>query len=182
MQADRFNKHTFMAFASPLADLPARLSGLILEFKLPDWLLHELQDKLVLLLNHVLGQEPAALERLRRQQGRCVQLSWREYRLQWLITPAGLLERAAADAEADLRLHVNEASPVALLQGLVKGEKPAMRIDGDVMLAADINWLVDHVRWDMEEDLSRVFGDATAHHMAAFFKRIASAMREFVAK
>ena len=182
MQADRFNKHTFMAFASPIADLPARLSGLILEFKLPDWLLHELQDKLVLLLNHVLGQEPAALERLRRQQGRCVQLSWREYRLQWLITPAGLLARAAADAEADLRLHVNEASPMSLLQGLVKGEKPAMRIDGDVMLAADINWLVDHVRWDMEEDLSRVFGDATAHHMAAFFKRIASAMREFVAK
>jgi ubiquinone biosynthesis protein UbiJ len=57
-----------------------------------------------------------------------------------------------------------------------------MRIDGDVMLAADINWLVDHVRWDMEEDLSRVFGDAAAHHMATFFKRIATALREFAAK
>jgi len=182
MQADRFNKHNFMAFASPLADLPARLSGLILEFKLPDWLLHELQDKLVLLLNHVLGQEPTALERLRRQKGQCIQLSWREYRLQWLITPAGLLARAETHSEADLHLHISQTSPVTLVQALLKGDKPAMRIDGDVMLAADINWLVDHVRWDMEEDLSRVFGDATAHHMAAFFKRIASAMREFVAK
>jgi len=171
-----------MAIASPLADMSARLSGLITSFTLPDWLLHELQDKLVLLLNHVLGQEPAALERLRRQQGRCIQLSWLQFRLQWLITPAGLLTRAEAHTEADLHLLISQASPVSLLQGLLKGEKPAMRIDGDVMLAADINWLVDHVRWDMEEDLSRVFGDASAHHMAAFLKRIAITLRVFVAK
>jgi ubiquinone biosynthesis protein UbiJ len=171
-----------MAIATPLADLSARLSGLIGTFPFPDWLLHELQDKLVLLLNHVLGQEPAAMERLRRQQGRCIQLSWREFRLQWLITPAGLLERADAQASADLHLHINQDSPMSLVQGLVKGEKPAMRIDGDVMLAADINWLVDHVRWDMEEDLARLVGDAPAHHIANVCRRLSSALREFVAK
>ena len=171
-----------MAIAPPLADLPARLSGLIGTFQMPDWLLHELQDKLVLLLNHVLGQEPAAMERLRRQQGRCIQLSWRHFRLQWLITPAGLLERADTHVDADLHLHINQDSPLTLVQGLVKGEKPAMRIDGDVILAADINWLVDHVRWDVEEDLSRVFGDATAHHISGLFRRIATTVREFVAK
>ena len=171
-----------MALATSLADASARLSGFLLAFRLPDWLLHELQDKLVLLLNHVIGQEPAATERLRRQQGQCVQVSWREYRLQWLITPAGLLARADAHQAADLHLHISQDQPLALLQTLAKGDNPAMRIDGDVMLAADINWLVDHVRWDMEEDLSKVFGDATAHHMANMFKRIATALREFVAK
>ena len=171
-----------MALATSLADASARLSGFLLAFRLPDWLLHELQDKLVLLLNHVIGQEPAATERLRRQQGQCVQVSWREYRLQWLITPAGLLARADAHQAADLHLHISQDQPLALLQTLAKGDKPAMRIDGDVMLAADINWLVDHVRWDMEEDLSKVFGDATAHHMVNMFKRIATALREFVAK
>jgi len=171
-----------MAIATPLADLSARLSGLIGTFQLPDWLLHELQDKLVLLLNHVLGQEPAAMERLRRQKGRCIQLSWLQFRLQWLITPAGLLTRADAHTEADLHLHINQDSPLTLVQGLVKGEKPAMRIDGDVMLAADINWLVDHVRWDMEEDLARLVGDAPAHHLSGLFRRIATTVREFVAK
>ena len=171
-----------MAIALPLADLSARLSGLIGTFQLPDWLLHELQDKLVLLLNHVLGQEPAAMERLRRQKGRCIQLSWRHFRLQWLITPAGLLARADAHTDADLHLHINQESPLTLVQGLVKGEKPAMRIDGDVMLAADINWLVDHVRWDLEEDLARLVGDAPAHHISVLFRRIASGLREFVAK
>ena len=171
-----------MAIASPLADMSARLSGFVFAFKLPDWLVHELQDKLVLLINHVLGQEPAALERLRRQKGQCVQLSWREYRLLWRITPAGLLERADAQSSADLHLHINQDSPFSLAQALAKGEKPPMRIDGDVMLAADINWLVDHVRWDIEEDLSRVFGDATAHQTVLVAKRAVSALREFAAK
>ena len=171
-----------MAIASSLADMSARLSGFVFAFKLPDWLVHELQDKLVLLINHVLGQEPAALERLKRQQGQCVQVSWREYRLQWLITPAGMLERADALAKADLHLHINQDSPLGLVQALAKGEKPPMRIDGDVMLAADINWLVDHVRWDIEEDLSRVFGDAAAQQIALVGQRAISALREFAAK
>ena len=171
-----------MAIASPLADLSARLSGLIGAFQWPEWLLHELQDKGVLLLNHVLGQEPAATQRLQRQQGRCIQLSWREFRLQWRITPAGLLERADTHASADLHVHINQDSPFTLVQGLAKGEKPAMRIDGDVMLAADINWLVDHVRWDMEEDLARLVGDAPAHHIASLGQRMVTALREFVAK
>ena len=171
-----------MAIASSLADMSARLSGFVFAFKLPDWLVQELQDKLVLLINHVLGQEPAALERLKRQQGQCVQVSWREYRLQWLITPAGMLERADTHAKADLHLHINQDSPLGLVQALAKGEKPPMRIDGDVMLAADINWLVDHVRWDIEEDLSRVFGDAAAHQIALVGKRAISALREFAAK
>ena len=97
-----------MALATSLADASARLSGFLLAFRLPDWLLHELQDKLVLLLNHVIGQEPAATERLQRQQGQCVQVSWREYRLQWLITPAGLLARADAHQAADLHLHISQ--------------------------------------------------------------------------
>ena len=31
--------------------------------------------------------------------------------------------------------------------------------------AAEVQWLVDHVRWDLEEDLARLFGDAPAHAM-----------------
>ena len=171
-----------MAIASSLADLSARLSGVIGAVQWPDWLVLELQDKLVLLLNHVLGQEPAATQRLRRQQGRCVELSWRQLRLQWRITPAGLLERADVQTDADLRLHIQQDSPLSLVQAWAKGEKPPMRIDGDVMLAADINWLVDHVRWDIEEDLARLLGDTAAHQIANVGKRLVGGLREFVAK
>jgi len=53
-------------------------------------------------------------------------------------------------------------------------------VQGDVMLAADINWLVDHVRWDIEEDLSRVIGDAMAHQSVAMAKRVFAALKGFL--
>jgi ubiquinone biosynthesis protein UbiJ len=48
------------------------------------------------------------------------------------------------------------------------------------MLAAEVNWLIDHVRWDVEEDLSRLFGDAVAHQIFSTSQRIVVALRQFV--
>jgi ubiquinone biosynthesis accessory factor UbiJ len=160
-----------MATAAPLAELSAQFSHFVMQQKPPAWLLNELQDKLVIVLNHVLSQEPAAVERLRRQQGRRIGLYWRSHQLHWQVTPAGLLTRSLAEPPADLTLHIQEDSPLALVHGLRQGIKPAMRIEGDVILAAEINWLVDHVRWDIEEDLSRILGDAMAHQMVGVAKR-----------
>ena len=85
-------------------------------------------------------------------------------------------------SEPDLRLHVQQEQPWDVLQTLAQGEKPPMRVEGDVMLAADINWLVDHVRWDAEEDLSRLIGDAAAHNLMRFLRRLTPALREFVTR
>jgi len=46
-------------------------------------------------------------------------------------------------------------------------------------LAADINWLIDHVRWDYEEDLSRLMGDSAAHTLAQGLRAAAGALRQF---
>jgi ubiquinone biosynthesis protein UbiJ len=62
----------------------------------------------------------------------------------------------------------------------LQGQRPALRIEGDVQLAADINWLVDHVRWDPEEDLARLIGDVTAHRLASAGRLTAEALRDFV--
>ncbi|MCZ8095675.1 MAG: hypothetical protein O9331_19555, partial [Acidovorax sp.] len=80
----------------------------------------------------------------------------------------------------DLRLEVTELSPLALAQGALRGDKPAIRIEGDVQLAAEINWLADHVRWDLEEDLARLMGDAPAHQLCNVARRAAQALRQFV--
>ena len=55
-----------------------------------------------------------------------------------------------------------------------------VRIVGDVQLAAEINWLVDHVRWDVEDDLARVIGDVPAHTIATGARRVVDALRQFV--
>jgi ubiquinone biosynthesis protein UbiJ len=146
----------------------------------PAWMVDEVQHRMVLLLNHVLMQEPEAQARLLRQNGSVVLAQWRSFSIKLQATPAGLLDLAAPGARSDLTLTLTEGSPFALAQAALRGDKPAVSIDGDVQLAAEVNWLVEHVRWDLEEDLSRVVGDAPAHAVGDAVRRMASALRQFV--
>ena len=148
----------------------------------PPWMVQEMQRRLVLLLNHVLQQEPEAQARLKRQAGRVVQAHWRHFNVRLVATPAGLLDLGSPAQAADLTLTLTEESPFALAQSALRGEKPAVRIAGDVQLAAEVQWLVDHVRWDVEEDLARVFGDAPAHAVGGVLHRAADALRQFVGR
>jgi ubiquinone biosynthesis protein UbiJ len=120
------------------------------------------------------------MERLARHKGQTVLAQWREFKFGVTVTPAGLLDLAADVANPDLQLFITEVSPWALAQTLLDGKKPPVRVAGDVQLAAEINWLVDHVRWDIEEDLSRVLGDAPAHLVVDAARTIARALRQFV--
>ena len=171
-----------MATQSPFS----LLEGLLQNFPLPPlqppaWAVDEAQRRIVLLLNHVLSREKEATSRLARQKGRVVHLQWRTFEMHLIATPAGLLDIAPVGVKPDLVLAVTEASPFALAQATLRGEKPAIRIEGDVQLAAEINWLADHVRWDIEEDLSRVLGDAPAHTLGQMVRSLVQAVRQFLA-
>jgi ubiquinone biosynthesis accessory factor UbiJ len=155
------------------------LAGLFDRLQPPGWVVQEMQRRLVLALNHVLQQEPEAMARLKRQAGRTIEAHWRMFAVRLQATPAGLLDLAAAEVQPDLTLTLTEESPFALAQAALRGDKPPVRIAGDVQLAAEVQWLVDHVRWDMEEDLSRVFGDAPAHALGNAARSMADALRRF---
>jgi len=146
----------------------------------PDWAIREIQHRTVLFLNHVLQQEPEAQQRLMRQQGRVALFQWRFVTMKLVATPAGLLDLAPEGAEPELTLSVTEESPFGLARAAFSGEKPAVRIEGDVQLAAEVNWLVDHVRWDVEDDLARLIGDVPAHTIATGARRVVDALRRFV--
>lgn len=120
------------------------------------------------------------MERLVRQKGRVVSIQWQQFELKLVATPAGLLDLAASEQAPDLTLVMTQESPFVIAQSLMQGEKPAVRVEGDVQLAAEVNWLADHVRWDAEEDLSRIVGDAPAHMMVQGAQSMAKALRQFV--
>jgi ubiquinone biosynthesis accessory factor UbiJ len=168
-----------MATSSPFSlfdDLVSKLTSL----QPPAWVVDEVQQRLVLLLNHVLLQEPEAMTRLARFKGRVVRLRWRNVVMTLAATPAGLLERSAPDAVADLSLLVADESPLTILQSALNGGKPNIKIEGDVQLAAEVNWLADHVRWDVEEDLSRILGDAPAHAVVSTVKQLVDGLKSFL--
>jgi ubiquinone biosynthesis protein UbiJ len=169
-----------MATQSPFSLLEGVLQNLNLPLTPPPWAVGEAHRRLVLLLNHVLMQEPQAMERLVRQKGRVVRMQWRGLSFVVVVTPAGLLDVAAADAQPDLSLVITEESPLAIAQEIMQGGKPAVRIEGDVQLAAEVSWLIDHVRWDIEEDLARVLGDAPAHGLVQAARSMAQALQQLV--
>jgi ubiquinone biosynthesis protein UbiJ len=171
-----------MATQSPFPFLDELVSKLSSGLRPPPWLVEEAQRRMVLLVNHVLMQEPEAQARLVRQSGRVLQAQWRGFLLRVVATPAGLLELAPDAAQPDLTLTVTEESPWELAQAALRGDKPPVRIAGDVQFAAEINWLVEHVRWDLEEDLSRLVGDVPAHAIGEAARGMARALRQFGAR
>ncbi len=172
-----------MKQASPISFPPFDfLQSLAASVQLPDWLVAELQNRVVLFANHVLMQEPQAQERLLRQRGKVMLVRWGSFDVRLAATPAGLLERSPVAAEPDLTITLVQTSPLVIAQSVLSGQKPEVSIQGDVQLAAEVAWLADNLRWDLEEDLSRFLGDAAAHTLVGQARSLAEAVRGFVAR
>ena len=169
-----------MATQSPFSLLEGFFRSFQLPLTPPNWVVEESHRRIVLVLNHVLMQEPQAMERLARQKGRAVLVQWQQWTFRVTMTPAGLLDIADPHTLPDLTLVVTDASPLAIAQAVMQGSKPNVRVEGDVQLAAEVNWLIDHVRWDIEEDLSRVIGDAPAHGLVQVASSFVQALQQFV--
>jgi ubiquinone biosynthesis protein UbiJ len=170
-----------MATQSPFSLAAQALQRLGTTFTPPVWVKDETLNRLVLFVNHVLMQEPEAMRRLARQKGQRIELQWQQFNLQLSPTPAGLLERVQVEG-FDLRLTVTDDNPLDVATALLRGDKPSVRIEGDVQLAAEVNWLIDHVRWDAEEDLARLIGDAPAHTLAQWARSAIAALKKFSAQ
>lgn len=155
-----------------------------------NWLLPAALDRAVLLANHVLSSEPAATQRLRPHAGRVVRvqvLGWPALLPPWppvdlRLTAAGLLETVGAGegpaGEPDLQLGVDASNPARLAWNLAAGVRPAVQVGGDSALAADVDWVVSNVRWDMQADLERVLGPGPAQALAGLAGALAQGLRE----
>jgi len=133
-------------------------------------------------LNHLLGAETWARDKLKPYAGQCV-----EFRapplpaLRLDILDSGLLANAAQDAAPNLVVTIGSGA----LPAFVRGEDALMReigIVGNADLAGTVRYLFRHLRWDVEEDLSRVFGDVLAHRMVEGGRRFAAWNREAAEK
>jgi ubiquinone biosynthesis protein UbiJ len=158
------------------------LESIFNRFQPPAWAVDEGQQRLVLFLNHVLMQEKQAQDRLLRQKGQVIHIRWGIFAIDLIVTPAGLVDRAPPGAKPDLLLSVATESPLVIMQSVMAGKPPPVKIEGDVQLAAEVGWLAENLRWDAEEDLSRLIGDAPAHALAEAGRRLLSGLKQFLAQ
>jgi ubiquinone biosynthesis accessory factor UbiJ len=130
-----------------------------------------LESPLVLALNRLLEAEGWARERLAPFAGETVELRAPPLpALRFAIVEGG---RLAAGGAPGLRITLRPES----LPALLRGEEHFMRsvdIDGNAQLAQEVLHLARHLRWDAEEDLSRLVGDAAAHRVARLARDFAA--------
>ena len=147
-------------------------------------------ERLTLWLNHLLQAEPIANARLRPHAGRCMQLHFDGWpsvlpplpSVAFRITPAGLLEWSGDDLplEPDLQVRVDASNPALSMARALGGTRPRVEVSGDAGFATDLNWLFDNLRWDVQDDLARVVGEAPARELVRLAGGVAAGLREAV--
>src|SRR5690606_32438978 len=106
-------------------------------------------------------------------------------RLAARVTEEGLLDTSrepgaheASHFDVEMHMRPSFAAAGSLLREGTRGLAPYVRIEGEVMLAAALADIAERMRWDPEEDLSRVTGDVFAHRVGRGFAATREAMRE----
>jgi ubiquinone biosynthesis accessory factor UbiJ len=118
-------------------------------------------------LNHLLESESWAREKLAPFAGETVELRAPFLPpLRLAIEESGLTRAAKADGSAaSLVIALKPDAPAALLRGEEHFLR-AVEVTGNAKLAEEVRLLARHLRWDFEEDLSRLVGDVAAHRLA----------------
>jgi ubiquinone biosynthesis protein UbiJ len=127
------------------------------------------QTGLIRAVNHLLGQSAWASLSLRPFSGQRIKVSLPPLSLIFQITPEGLVKAPAASAllnarEPDVVVNLPANTPLLALQDQAAIFR-ATRIQGSADLAHTLGKLLEHLRWDAEADLSRLFGDMLAHRL-----------------
>ncbi|MDR7334853.1 hypothetical protein [Roseateles asaccharophilus] len=154
------------------------MSAFSLPPSLSPLLVPALQDRLVLLINHVLSRETIAAQRLRPLAGRGLVVhlhGWPKLLpavpdLILGVTPAGLFERLDVEpgGQGHLRIEIDASNPAKLALGALNGATPSVSVQGDAAFAGEMHWLMDNLRWDIEDDLSGLVGPLAARQLAQF--------------
>jgi ubiquinone biosynthesis protein UbiJ len=117
--------------------------------------------------NHLLQQQSFAQKRLQRHAGKTLQLNLPPLSFLLTVEASGQVVAAAEGSIADATLGV---SPLSMLHVLAGSAMPSELVHtaGDSTMAVDFGNILQNLRWDAEEDLSKVFGDVLGHRIASF--------------
>jgi ubiquinone biosynthesis accessory factor UbiJ len=115
-------------------------------------------------INRLLRQNSWALERLRPFAAKVVRIDCFPAVLLAAITDSGEVAAVSPEMPPDVTIRLSPLAPLRII-----ARDPAawndIAVEGDAAFAAALNHVARNIRWDIEEDLSRVFGDIAAHRM-----------------
>jgi ubiquinone biosynthesis accessory factor UbiJ len=114
-------------------------------------------------LNHLLGQAGWARKQLSAFAGRQARFDMPPWRLAFAVTAEGLFEATATDG-VDVTVTLPADAPLLALHGIDRVMATA-HVTGNAEFATALSFVLKNLRWDAEEDLSRLVGDIAAHRI-----------------
>jgi ubiquinone biosynthesis protein UbiJ len=114
--------------------------------------------------NHLLGSAEWAAARLRAHAGKQACLHIGSWTLHLRVGANGLLEPGDRNATSEVTL---EIPPHLLGRWLLERDAAArsVRVTGDATFAEALSFVAANLRWDFEEDLSRLTGEIVAYRI-----------------
>jgi ubiquinone biosynthesis protein UbiJ len=123
-------------------------------------------------INHLLAQDAKARAQLMTHQGKVVCIDTGVIQIRLQANAAGLVDAVADDTAANVTIHVNMADVPLILANRERAVS-YVKLQGDADFANTISQLSQQLRWDAEDDLSRLVGDIAATKLVAGVKNTA---------
>ena len=114
--------------------------------------------------HHLLDQADWARSRLAEHAGKQVRLELPLGPMSVEIASDGHVLPAQSDESPDVLISLTPLAAARWFTDRQAAWREA-RVEGDMELAAAISHVVSNLRWDFEEDLSRIVGDMAAHRV-----------------
>lgn len=127
-----------------------------------------LESVVVAAINHLLRDAEWARQRLAKHGGRTARFESAWWTGQLAVTDEGLFALAGdrAGVDPDLVLELPGAALASAFDGREALIRAAM-MRGNVEFAEALGFVLRHLRWDFEDDLSHLTGDVVARRIAA---------------
>jgi len=117
-------------------------------------------------VNHLLASGEWARANLTAHAGKVAVFEIYPMHIAVVVDAEGRLRPAATSAAPSVTIRL---TPATALQFMAEREAAWRNADiqGDTDFAAALSRIAANIEWDIEEDLSRLFGDIAAHRLAA---------------
>jgi ubiquinone biosynthesis accessory factor UbiJ len=112
-------------------------------------------------INHLLAREPWAREKLARHAGKVALFDAGFLSLKLKAAADGMVEAANGDEPQNVTIRVKLSDVPLILQHRDRAFS-YVQIEGDADFANTISQLSESLRWEAEEDLAKLVGDAAA--------------------
>lgn len=124
-------------------------------------------DALPAAINHMLAAEPWARAQLAPHANKTLHVIVQPFTIKLAVAPDGTVARATGTTPADTVVTLPYSAVARMVAGGSDAVMRDMRLEGDAEFAQAVSLLAKNLRWDVEEDLSKVVGDGASHRIVS---------------